>query len=345
MLRTYSLTALLTLGLSLIGCKDEELGPVLRPGNAPQITNPAPGSSFELKEADAANTMTTFTWTPAEWGFQAAVTYEVEMDQAGNGFSDPVTLGSTNTTSLAVIVEKVNTILLARELPGETPVDVEIRVVASVSPEVPALVSDPIQITIIPYTVVIDYPKLQVPGSYQGWDPANPNTVIFSVKSDNRYEGYIYFPDPNTEFKYTLGPSWTTNWGDNGADGTLDKDGANIVAGDPGVYKLNVDLNSLTHSFVKTDWGLIGSATPNGWDSDQDMTYDPATGIWSITLDLVAGEIKFRANDSWDINLGDDDLNKTLEYNGANIPIPNDGNYTIELFLHVPKYTYKITKN
>lgn len=344
MIRKYSFPILFVLA-GLMSCKNEEFGPVLQPGAVPAFTNPTDGSSFELLEDQAANVMTNFEWTPADFGFQAAITYSVEMDVAGNNFSNAVSLGNTTSTSLSVTVEKVNTILLTKELPGETPASVEVRVVAKVSPEVEPLVSAPITLTITPYTVVINYPQLQVPGSYQGWDPANNNTIIWSVKSDDRYEGYIYFPDPNTEFKYTLGPSWTTNWGDNGADGTLEPNGANIVAGDAGVYKLNVDLNTLTHSFVKTDWGLIGSATPNGWDSDQDMTYDPQSGKWSITLDLVAGEIKFRANDDWAINFGDDDANKTLEYNGANIVIAENGNYTIELILNVPKYTYKIIKN
>ncbi len=344
MIRKYSLLILLVIA-GLTACKDEDFGPVLQPGNAPAFINPADGSSFELLEDNADEVMTMFVWSEADFGFQAAVTYEVEMDVAGNDFNDAVTLGSTSGDTLAVSVSKVNNILLAKGLPGETPASVEVRVVASVSPEVAPLVSDAIALTITPYTVVINYPQLQVPGSYQGWDPSNNNTVIWSVKSDDKYEGYIYFPDPNTEFKYTLGPSWDTNWGDDGADGTLEPDGANIVAGDAGVYKLNVDLNALTHAYVKTDWGLIGSATPNGWDSDQDMTYDPDTGIWSITLDLVAGEIKFRANDDWAINLGDNDANKSLEYDGANIQIDEDGNYTIELILNVPKYTYEITKN
>lgn len=344
MIRKYSLLILLVFA-GLSACKDDDFGPVLQPGNAPAFINPTDGASFELLEDKATEVMTTFVWSAADFGYQAAITYQVELDVAGNNFNDAVTLGTTTNDSLSVTVEKVNNILLTKELPGETPSDVEVRVVASVSPEVGPLVSAPITLTITPYTVAINYPQLQVPGSYQGWDPANNSTIIWSVKSDDKYEGYLYFPDPNTEFKYTLGPSWDTNWGDDGADGTLDPNGANIVAAEAGVYKLNVDLNALTHSYLKTDWGLIGSATPNGWDSDQDMSYDPASGIWSITLDLVVGEIKFRANDDWAINLGDNDTNKTLEYDGANIPIAENGNYTVELILNVPKYTYKITKN
>ncbi|RMG27177.1 MAG: hypothetical protein D6730_07770 [Bacteroidetes bacterium] len=67
--------------------------------------------------------------------------------------------------------------------------------------------------------------------------------------------------------------------------------------------------------------------------------------MWRITLDLQAGEVKFRANDDWAINFGDDDGNGSLEYGGANIVIAEAGNYTIDLMLSVQDYTYQIVKN
>jgi len=189
------------------------------------------------------------------------------------------------------------------------------------------------------------YPVLYVPGAYQGWDPANDSTVLASVNSDGNYEGYLYFADANTEFKFADGPAWDVNYGDDGADGTLDRNGANIVAADPGYYKINVNLNDLTYTLVKTDWGIIGSATADGWDSDQDMTFDPATGLWSATLDLTGGnEIKFRANDGWDINYGDDGADGTLEQNGANIAVPANGSYIITMKLGVPDYSYTLVR-
>ena len=186
------------------------------------------------------------------------------------------------------------------------------------------------------------YPVIYVPGSYQGWDPSKTTTVLASPNVDGRYSGYLYFPDAATQFKFTDGPAWDVNYGDTGADGTLDPGGDNIVAADAGQYKIDVDLNSLTYTFRKTDWGLIGSATPGGWDSDQDMTYDPATNSWSIQLDLVAGEVKFRANDDWGLNYGDAGGDALLEEGAANIAIPSAGNYRIRLFLDKPDHTYSI---
>ena len=105
---------------------------------------------------------------------------------------------------------------------------------------------------------------------------------------------------------------------------------------------MNVDYQAKTYTLNKTIWGLIGSATKNGWDSDQDLKYDAKENAWIITADLVKGEIKFRANDGWDLNYGDDGGNAVLEAGGANIVIPSAGTYNIKLFLNKPDYTYAI---
>jgi hypothetical protein len=52
-----------------------------------------------------------------------------------------------------------------------------------------------------------------------------------------------------------------------------------------------------------SDIGIIGSATPFGWDSDVDMTKnDVDTNLYSVTMELVVGEAKFRQNDDWAVN-------------------------------------------
>lgn len=186
------------------------------------------------------------------------------------------------------------------------------------------------------------YPVLYVPGGYQGWDPTKTTTVLASANVDGKYEGYLNFLEDNTEFKFTDGPGWDVNYGDTGADGVLDAGGDNIKAATAGFYKIDVDLNTLTYTLLKTTWGLIGSATPDGWNSDQNMTYDPTSNSWSIQLDLTPGEVKFRANDDWGLNYGDNGADALLEKDGANIQIANAGNYRITLFLDKPDHTYSI---
>jgi hypothetical protein len=194
----------------------------------------------------------------------------------------------------------------------------------------------------------VDYPVIYVPGGYQSgsgysegdWSPDVAPTLA-SVNSDANYEGYVYFADA-AEFKFTAGPNWDVNWG--GSNGVLESGGANLTVAESGYYKLNVNTSDLTYSITKTDWGIIGSATANGWDSDQNMEFDPETKTWIAELDLSAGEIKFRANDDWAINYGADGADGVLGAGAANIAIAEAGSYKITLKLESPDYTYTVEK-
>lgn len=332
--------------LALSSCKKDETQAVLNP-SAGAFVAPANGTEWVLTK-ETRNDTKEFTWASFSFGFQSSVDYTVQIAKSGTDFADPLPLGTVNNeVSLDVVIEDLNNVvknfLEDPEVPAPTSVDIRVKAVVSsnVDPEYSNLVT----ITVTPFVSPIVYPLISVPGSYQGWNPADSNFTIGSVRSDGKYEGYMWFADAAVEFKYTTSFSWDVNYGDTGADGILDPGGDNIIAGDAGLYKLNVDMNALTHTFAKTDWGLIGSATPGGWDSDQDMTYDVDNKVLVVTVDLVAGEIKFRANDAWDINLGDDDANGKLEYGGANIAIAEAGNYTITLNLSKPVYTYTVVKN
>ncbi len=194
-----------------------------------------------------------------------------------------------------------------------------------------------------------DYPVMYVPGGYQegagyggNWSPDVAPT-LGAVNSDNNFEGYVYFADA-AEFKFTEGPNWDANWGDNEGDGILDNGGGNLSVAEAGYYKMNVNLDDRTYSITKTDWGIIGSATPGGWDSDTNMEFDPETKTWIAEIDLGAGEIKFRANDGWDLNYGDAGADGILEAGADNIAIASGGSYKITMKLESPDYTYTVEK-
>jgi len=93
------------------------------------------------------------------------------------------------------------------------------------------------------------------------WNTADSSTVVWSVKDNGMYEGYLWFP-ANTQYKYTRGNSMTENYGDNNQDGTLELNGANIEATAEGYYKLNVDLPDLTHALMKTSWSARITGIP-----------------------------------------------------------------------------------
>lgn len=99
-----------------------------------------------------------------------------------------------------------------------------------------------------------------------------------------------------------------------------------------GYYKLDVDFSGSPYTYIATKivWGIVGDATPGGWDADTEMTYNPETRIWTINTALNSGDFKFRANNDWDINLGGNIGN--LSYGGDNITV-QEGTYTITLDL------------
>jgi hypothetical protein len=91
--------------------------------------------------------------------------------------------------------------------------------------------------------------------------------------------------------------------------------------------------------------GIIGDATPKGWDVDIDMRLADLTKAdkftWTITTYLKAGALKFRANDDWTVNWGADPFpTGTGVQNGPNILIPEDGYYKIVLNDVTGEYTF-----
>jgi hypothetical protein len=95
--------------------------------------------------------------------------------------------------------------------------------------------------------------EIYIPGGYQSasgygadWTPADAPPLV-SDNNDDVYTGYFYVNSAGSEFKFTPERNWNTDYGDNGADGTLEPGGANIVAQKPGLHKVTVNLNDMTY--------------------------------------------------------------------------------------------------
>ena len=347
---------ILVLGLfSLLSCKKDETKTMLNssPG-APTLTIPG-GSNVTLQKADK-DVALVFSWTAATYGADVIPTYFLQMDVQGHNFSNPSPMGSvTKLLTISIPTGDLNGKLVPMldDPKVMQPLAMEFRIMTVLKDpngatidSVKPVYSASIPQTITPYYAPIIYPLLNVPGSYQAWNVTDSSTAIASVTMNNKYEGYAWFPDANTEFKFAKF-SWDgdKNWGSNAGDGHLNPGGSNIKATDAGYYKLNADLDALTYTAIKTTWAVIGDATPGGWNTDTPMTYDPATKVWSVTVDLTAGGLKFRANGVWDLNYGDTGAKGSLVAGGDNIVSPGSGNYTITMNLSNPVYKYKFVKN
>ena len=77
-------------------------------------------------------------------------------------------------------------------------------------------------------------------------------------------------------------------------------DDKNLVVNGPAIlviangwHKLTADANDLTYVLKVFNVGLIGSATPNGWNSpDTKMEYNAQGDYWHITVPLVVGDMQ-----------------------------------------------------
>lgn len=130
-------------------------------------------------------------------------------------------------------------------------------------------------------------------------------------------------------FKFRGTSDWAFNYGSNNNDGKLQKDGSNIPVDVTADYFVTLDLSSPNnYTFTAYRWGIIGNATPGGWDNDTNMTWDATKKVFTVTLNLSAsGKFKFRANDDWVVNYGGD--LSALSSGGSDIAVPSDGNYTV----------------
>lgn len=179
-------------------------------------------------------------------------------------------------------------------------------------------------------TYTVGKPVLYMAGDANGWDQID----VLNGDDGVHFTGYMYLNQNG--FKFCTQPNWDgTNYG---ADFNTTGDAANITMTEPaGYYKVDVDLSAKTYTLIPiTTIGIIGSASPNGWDSDVDMTYVPYNaetkelGYWEAKdITLASGEIKFRANDDWAINWGGD-IN-ALTQGGDNISV-EAGTYDIKLY-------------
>lgn len=200
---------------------------------------------------------------------------------------------------------------------------------------------------------------LAVPGAYQGWSPENAPLIAASAANKTDFEGFIYmtagefkFVEANDDGAYAWG---NTDWGQSKSEATGildDGDEKNVEVSTDGLYFLQVDTSAGTYSATLVNFGVIGEATPTGWDSDTKMSYDATNNVMSLDINLTNGkEYKIRANDDWNLNFP---LQIGPDSDGDGFLDTKDGNFTHEgdtgmhrVTLDVSnarKYTLTVTK-
>jgi starch-binding outer membrane protein SusE/F len=156
------------------------------------------------------------------------------------------------------------------------------------------------------------------------------------------------------QIKFRRGNDWAVNLGSSGTiepdpaqTGSLASGGKNIGV-KKGTYKVTVDTLLNKYKIEPLTWGIVGSATANGWNGpDQMMTYDVVADTWKTIITVIDGDIKFRLNNDWGTNYGastgaDGDpilAAGPLAAGGKNLGVKK-GTYLVTLDLNTLKYTF-----
>ncbi len=304
------------LGL-LASCEKDETKAVL-------LSNPVAPTIKTMPDLTLIRTNGTdtvvFAGTPVNPGFQPSANYFLEVDTAGDNFQNALVLA--NQISDAAFKFSVSDLngLLIKKFPTDTTSSVEFRIRAVLVIDAGTGYTPIMSSSDVKSVVITTYglPRLDLIGS-------GLTQKIESPLGNGDYSGYVKL-DPSKPFTLK-DPDANVMYGATG--NTLTVDGAGITVSAAGWYFVEANTQALTLSTSPYMIGLVGSATPNGWNApDSKMDYNAKTGTWSITTNLIDGDIKFRLNDAWSWNLGG--TTNSLTHNGANITVAA-GNYTITL--------------
>lgn len=148
----------------------------------------------------------------------------------------------------------------------------------------------------------------------------------FLKQSNRGWELIHYFKEGSFRFTDTQ----NTIYGDSGS-GNLQASG-NPINVSSGLQYMYVDPETLEFQIQAINTvSVVGDLD---WSADMIMERDPLLPwIYHIRdIPLESGSIRFRANESWDISLGDADEDGLLSYNGGNIAVEG-GNYSISVNL------------
>lgn len=181
-----------------------------------------------------------------------------------------------------------------------------------------------------------------------GWDPTLATALsLYDKDSKTMFETFEYITVAGDGFKFIpTNINWVDAYGKGMPAGTLmqGEEAGNITVAKDDFYRVRMDAEGLTYELLKVSIGVIGDATPGGWDKDTDMIFEGSKGTytWKVTLNLVPGKFKFRANNDWAINFGGTVDNIILD--GTDLEISSAGTYNVELELKPGAYKAVVQK-
>ncbi len=368
MKKIFSLSILSLLFLSIMSCSTDDNQIIVETSTTPVIIAPEDGANIVLNPNAPETTALTLVWDHAAYSVDTEINYTVEIAVTGTEFAAPLVVGNTTSRVILLSGQTLTTLLTSVDpteglgLPNTEDANIDVRVTATLgdNSDLP-MVSDPISLVITfgSGDVIVEPtdPELFLVGSPQAyygvnaWTPTEAIAMRYIGDGTTKvFEAYVKVGAAD-EFKFVGAQA---DWNDQevnigtigGAqDGNLENGGGSqnlIIAQDEGdgLYYIQVDVDELTYKVVKMEWGIIGAATPGGWDGETAMTYNFADNKYSITETLTTENMKLRSknsgdaiySDQWAFQIGAED---PVAYNtGAGDIAVTAGETTIELVIN-----------
>lgn len=341
---------LFALGALLMGCEELEMS---RTYPEQEIVAPRLGEIPDISiTANNMDQEMDFTWSKADFGVPTQVDYALEASLTTTPSLELITGLTTN--SIVLSYELLNQVLFnGLEMESDKATPVYFFVSAKIGSR-EKIYSAPVPAQITTTKASKAYPMVYVIGSFNAWQDYPQTQQLFDFDgTDTNYSGLIGFGGKASEgFKIRgtqSGWSDESNWGlDSEADAPATEaksialiskgSSSNISIYSHDFYSFTFDKSgpALSVNFRFDCLGVIGSATPNGWDADTDLQFDPKSQRFWADIALTDGEIKFRADDSWDLNWGLRAGDNFLSSGGDNIAV-SAGEYRLWLDLNNPK--------
>ena len=353
----YFLSMAAAIGM-IAGCQKPEMIQIAAPEDVVAPVLEAVEGPIEITPSNMVDGKVTFTWSAADYGVATQVNYSLLAATAAAPEAKVSITSGLTTTEAEIAYETLNAILFNDlKLNDGVAEDVVFTVSAKLGEYTPVY-SNAITVSCKVTAAEKQYPKLTVAGSYayNNWSPGKGQFVYDFEGTDAKYSGVIDFGEDVSalQFKF-VGEAWGNNEFSVPAGEAQTPEAAELplVAGGGDnisaytthrFYSLTLDKGTpkVVKNFSFNSLGVIGDATPTGWDADTDMQFNAEKQRFYVDITLIDGKIKFRADDGWDVNWGGAD--GALSAGGADIAV-TAGDYRVYVNLNDPANpTYELNK-
>lgn len=352
-IKIFSLLILAVIGLNSCQTDDDVVFIAQEPDGFAITNNILP--EYILTASTGNNLGERFTWSSADFGVQTNISYDLQRSILGD-FTDAKLVGTTTGNEIAMTIGQM--LAVATEAGLDADPNTPEPNTGAFSVRIRAYVGDASSTTEVfteAKTISVVLQEAQTGGSGvtvstwgivgdatpNSWD--GPDVPFYTTSDSNIIVAYATLTDG--EIKFRENNTWGNDFGDLNLDGILDKDPDNNIAVTAGTYKVTIDWNDNSYKLEKFYWGLVGDATPNGWDGpDTKLQYDFNSDSFKAVIKLTAGELKFRTNDTWGDDYGDIDLDGILDKDPDNNIVVTAGYYLITANFNTLEYSIEPTE-